>query len=110
VGSATNHDTWDGIFIQDGNVDVLNNTIGATTGTASIYVEATHGNTIATAHGILNNSTGTVNIKNNIIGSIEIEGAPGLFSFIRGNLFKSTSKYYIYCRQCYWECNGQQTA
>jgi hypothetical protein len=76
-GSATNHDTWDGIFIEGGNVDVLNNTIGAATGTASIYIEATHGNTIATSHAILNNSTGTVNIKNNIIGSIKIEGAPG---------------------------------
>ena len=28
-GAGSNHDTWDGIFIQDGNVDVLNNTIGA---------------------------------------------------------------------------------
>jgi len=75
-GAPTNHDTWDGIFIQDGNVDVLNNTIGAITGTGLIYVEATHGSTFATTHGILNNSTGTVNIKNNTMGSIEIKGAP----------------------------------
>ena len=74
-GSASNHDTWNGIFIQDGNVDVSNNSIGATTGTGSIYVEATHGGTFATAHGILNNSTGTVNIKYNTIGSIEIKGS-----------------------------------
>jgi hypothetical protein len=105
-GSTWNHDTWDGIFIDDGNVDVLSNTIGATTGTSSIYVEATHGSTIATAHGILNNSTGTVNITNNTMGSIEINGAvdyshsfEGIYlraraniTYITDNLLGSTSE------------------
>jgi hypothetical protein len=72
--STSNHDTWDGIFVNAGNVDVLNNTIGAETGTGSIYVKSFGGTTIATSHGILNNSTGIVNIKNNKIGSFTIEG------------------------------------
>jgi len=74
-GSVSNHDTWDGIFINSGNVHILNNTIGSPTGNNSIYVEATNGGTIATAHGILNNSSGTVNIISNSIGSIEIKGS-----------------------------------
>lgn len=76
MGNArSNHDTFDGIFIQAGNVDVLNNIIGAETGTGSIYVKTFAGTTLSTSHGILlHNSTGTVNIKNNKIGSITIEG------------------------------------
>ncbi len=74
-GASTNHDTWDGIYIHAGNVDVIENTIGAPTGTASVYVEATNGATIATSHAILNNSSGVVNIVGNVVGSIEIKGA-----------------------------------
>ncbi len=74
-GLDNNHDTWDGIYINSGNVIVRNNTIGAPEGNASIYVEATNGGTIATSHGILNNSQGKIYINSNIIGSIEIKGA-----------------------------------
>lgn len=74
-GLDTNHDTWDGIFINSGNVIVRNNTIGASEGNASIYVEATNGGTIATSHGIINNSSGTIYLSSNTIGSIEIKGA-----------------------------------
>jgi len=73
-GSASNHDVWDGIFINSGNVDVLNNVIGSPIGNNSIYVEATNGGTFATSHGILNSSSGTVNITGNTIGSLEIKG------------------------------------
>ena len=74
-GSGTNHDTWDGIFLQAGNVDVVENTIGAVTGTSSIFVEASNGDTFATAHGFLVNSSGIINIIGNSMGSIEIKGA-----------------------------------
>ncbi len=74
-GAAANHDTWDGIYMQSGNVDVIENTIGSPTGNASVYVVSTNGGTISTSHGILNNSSGTINIVGNTIGSIQIVGA-----------------------------------
>lgn len=90
-GSSSNHDTWDGIFIQSGNVDVFENIIGASTGTASVYVEATNGGTIATSHAILNNSSGVVNIVGNEIGSIEIRGVDGYSHSFEGIYLRGSS-------------------
>lgn len=74
-GASSYHDTWDGMFLQAGNIDVIDNIIGSPTGTASIFVEATNGGLLATSHGILNNSSGLINIVGNTIGALEIKGA-----------------------------------
>lgn len=74
-GASSYHDTWDGVFLKEGNIDVIDNIIGSPTGTASVFVEATNGGLLATSHGVLNNSSGLINIVGNTIGAIEIKGA-----------------------------------
>jgi hypothetical protein len=104
-GASSNHDTWDGVFVESGNVIVTENIIGATTGTGSIYLEATDGSTFSTAHGILQNSTGVVTISHNSIGSVTLVGAANYshsfeaiyvrsqanITYITSNLIGSTS-------------------
>jgi hypothetical protein len=64
-----------GIYVAGGTVDigtVTGNTIGATTGTGSISV--TSSTSLAYISGITANSTNTVTIQNNLIGSISTAG------------------------------------
>jgi hypothetical protein len=59
------------IKVIAGNVDIIGNTIGASTGTQSIKITTDELNSATTPTSIINiASTGTINISNNTIGSI----------------------------------------
>lgn len=73
AGTA-NWGLFSGIHIYTGGVNVLNNTIGAATGTGAISV-ALNTNSGGNVNGIKNDAAGPVKIYNNTIGSINATGA-----------------------------------
>jgi hypothetical protein len=78
--------SWSAININSGAVDIgttTANKIGDTTGTSSIYLSNSSITSSGTSYGIYVNSTGTVNIKNNLIGSIKTATSGSVsYSFI----------------------------
>ncbi len=74
--TSTNTNPWDGLYLASNKIDVIGNTIGATTGTGSIVVTTPGSITTnySTTHGIRHLSTGAVTISNNNIGSITTIG------------------------------------
>ncbi|MHC1736578.1 MAG: fibronectin type III domain-containing protein [Ignavibacteriaceae bacterium] len=78
-GATTAPYVWCGIYISAGSVNIgtsIGNTIGSGTGTGS--VTATITTTGGFSAGIQITSTGTVDCRNNIIGSVTIQGSTTL--------------------------------
>jgi hypothetical protein len=74
-GANTTNGIWCGINISSGNANVgttTSNTIGSTSGLASIYTACT--TTGGTAVGIFATSANTITIQNNTIGAIDASG------------------------------------
>ena len=75
--TSTSGSPFYGMYIVSGNVNIgtsTGNTIGSTTGNGSISL--TNSTTNSDSRGIHNQSSGTVNIQNNSIGSITTVGSP----------------------------------
>ncbi|MHC1774635.1 MAG: GEVED domain-containing protein [Lentimicrobium sp.] len=80
-GATTTNGIFCGINITSGNANIgttTGNTIGATSGTSSIYAANTSGG--GTVVGIYATSTNTVIIQNNSIGAIDAVGSTTTFS------------------------------
>jgi hypothetical protein len=94
-----------GIYTSAGKVDILNNTIGSSTGNGSIIIRATAASGVTLVNGIQSASGSEVNIQNNTIGSIDMEGGasngftfngistsgPGANYMVSNNLIGSTT-------------------
>lgn len=86
-----------GIYVASGTVDigtVTGNTIGATTGTGSISVTST--TSLAYISGITANSTNTVTIQNNLIGSFSTAGGATIgYSFFGINTLGTAGNFTV---------------
>lgn len=67
---------WNAMYLNTGNVDIIGNTIGDSTGTGSITITSATTSTGAYCYGITTASTaGITNISDNILGSITVTGS-----------------------------------
>ncbi len=74
--TSTSAAAWCGIYVNAGTVNIgttYGNTIGETTGNNSISLTNTSSNSIS--YGIYVNSSGTLDIENNVIGSVTTTGS-----------------------------------
>lgn len=72
-GSSANYGAFSAIYLAAGSARILNNTIGASSGTNAITVTIST-NTGGAVNAIKSDATGTVRIENNTIGSISAVG------------------------------------
>jgi len=70
---STNTAPFTGINLVAGNASIDGNTLGSSTGLVNLTLTA--GTTLSSVYGIYTNSTGTVNITNNIFSSIILAGS-----------------------------------